>query len=85
MKRMLLILTVAVASVQLSEVVALAGCHRRCYRTHVKYQRHIAHPQYYHGYPPKYYDGFHARYFDTLGVPTGDVGLRGNGIYWMPW
>ena len=35
--------------------------------------------------PPKYYGGFHSRYFDTLGVPPGDVGLRGNGVYWMAW
>ena len=36
-------------------------------------------------YYPKYYGGFHARHFDTLGIPTGDIGLRGNGIYMMPW
>jgi hypothetical protein len=34
---------------------------------------------------PKYYGGFHARFFDNYGVPTGDVGVRGNGIYWTPW
>ncbi len=34
---------------------------------------------------PKYYGGFHARYFDTLGIPSGDIGLRGNGIYPTPW
>ena len=36
-------------------------------------------------YYPKYYGGFHARFFDNYGVPTGDVGVRGNGIYWTPW
>lgn len=34
---------------------------------------------------PKYYYGFHARYMQNMGVPTGDVGLRGNGITWNPW
>jgi hypothetical protein len=34
---------------------------------------------------PKYYYGFHARYMQNLGVPTGDVGLRGNGIRYNPW
>lgn len=28
-------------------------------------------------YYPKYYYGFNARYFETMGVPTGDIGLRG--------
>ena len=85
MKRLLLILTVTIASIQLFEVAAEAGANRGCNRTRVKYQRHFTHPHRYHRYPPKYYDGFHARYFDTLGVPSGDVGLRGNGIYWMAW
>ena len=40
---------------------------------------------YYRQVNPKYYGGFHASYFDNLGVPSGDVGLRGNGIYWSPW
>lgn len=26
---------------------------------------------------PKFYGGFHSRYFDRIGVPAGDVGLRG--------
>jgi hypothetical protein len=34
---------------------------------------------------PKYYYGFHARYMQNIGVPTGDVGLRGNGIMYNPW
>jgi len=34
---------------------------------------------------PKYYGGFHARHFDNIGIPPGDVGLRGNGIYLPPW
>ena len=34
---------------------------------------------------PKYVGGFHASYFRDLGVPPGDVGLRGNGLYMTPW
>src|SRR5688500_7552222 len=34
---------------------------------------------------PKYYYGFHARQMQNIGVPTGDVGLRGNGITTQPW
>ena len=48
-------------------------------------------PSYFHKYHylnrryPKYYGGFHARYFQDLGMPPGDIGLRGNGIYPTPW
>jgi hypothetical protein len=44
--------------------------------------------EYYHymnSHFPKYYGGFHANYFQSLGVPPGDVGLRGNGIFPSPW
>lgn len=34
---------------------------------------------------PKYIGGFHSSHFTDLGVPTGDLGFRGNGIYWTPW
>jgi hypothetical protein len=34
---------------------------------------------------PKYRDGFHARYFESLGLPSGDRGPRGNGLYATPW
>ena len=34
---------------------------------------------------PKYYGGFHARDFQNLGIPSGDIGIRGNGIYLSPW
>lgn len=34
---------------------------------------------------PRYYGGFHARYFDNLGIPSGDIGLRGNSLYASPW
>ena len=34
---------------------------------------------------PKYRDGFHSRYYQNIGVPSGDVGLRGNGFIASPW
>lgn len=34
---------------------------------------------------PRYDADFHARHYQNIGVPTGDVGLRGNGITWQPW
>ena len=40
---------------------------------------------YYRAVYPKYYGAFHSSFFDNYGVPSGDVGLRGNGIYWTPW
>lgn len=41
--------------------------------------------QYYRDLYPKYHGGFHARELQNLGVPSGDIGLRGNGISWTPW
>ena len=40
---------------------------------------------YYRAAYPKYYGGFHAREFQNLGFPSGDIGLRGNGLYMGPW
>jgi len=34
---------------------------------------------------PKYYGAFHSSHFSNLGVPTGDIGFRGNSIFWSPW
>lgn len=34
---------------------------------------------------PKYYGGFHARALQNIGIPTGDIGIRGNGITTNPW
>jgi hypothetical protein len=33
----------------------------------------------------RYIGGFHYTYFQDLGIPTGDIGLRGNGVFWRPW
>jgi hypothetical protein len=34
---------------------------------------------------PKYIGAFHYSHYSNLGVPSGDLGFRGNGIYWSPW
>ena len=34
---------------------------------------------------PQFTGGFHAREMQNLGVPAGDVGLRGNGFSMLPW
>ena len=34
---------------------------------------------------PKYTGAFHYNYFRDMGVPPGDVGFRGNGVYPTPW
>ena len=34
---------------------------------------------------PKYIGAFHSSHFSNLGIPAGDRGFRGNGIYWTPW
>ena len=34
---------------------------------------------------PKYYGGCHSRALDPVGIPNGDIGLRGNGFTASPW
>jgi hypothetical protein len=34
---------------------------------------------------PRYEGAFHSRYFNDLGLPPGDIGLRGNGMTMTPW
>lgn len=34
---------------------------------------------------PKYFGGFHSSHYYDLGIPNGDKGFRGNGVYWTPW
>lgn len=34
---------------------------------------------------PKYYWGLHERHLQSIGVPNGDIGIRGNGITATPW
>ena len=49
--------------------------------------RYLA-PEYYENLNkryPKFYGGFHSSYFHNMGLPHGDLGARGNGIYPTPW
>ena len=34
---------------------------------------------------PKFIGGFHSSHFTDVGLPPGDKGFRGNGLYWAPW
>ena len=35
---------------------------------------------------PQYYGSIHARQLQNIGIPTGDIGLRGNGgVTMYPW
>ena len=34
---------------------------------------------------PKYYGGIHARHLQNIGIPSGDIGLRGNSITPNAW
>ena len=34
---------------------------------------------------PKYQGGFNSRALQNIGVPTGDIGIRGNGFMMNPW
>ena len=34
---------------------------------------------------PKYIGSFHYRHLDNIGIPTGDIGIRGNSLYMSPW
>jgi hypothetical protein len=35
---------------------------------------------------PQYYGGIHARNIQNIGIPTGDIGIRGNGgVTPYPW
>ncbi len=40
---------------------------------------------YLNSYYPKYYYGFHSSYIHNMGIPSGDIGLRGNGVMMSPW
>ncbi len=41
--------------------------------------------QYMNSHFPKYNGGFHASFFQNTGLPPGDIGPRGNGVFSTPW
>ena len=50
------------------------------------YSKHAQMAAYGRAVYPKYYWGLHSREFYNVGVPHGDLGLRGgNGFTWNPW
>jgi len=57
-------------------------CKRFSHRSSFRYYNTYRTLNYYY---PKYIGGLHSSYFNSLGVPSGDVGLRGNGFYMTPW
>jgi hypothetical protein len=70
---------------------------RLFWRYPIYHQRPMPHAEQYDFHPhnrynydydelyPKYYGGFHSRHLYNYGLSPGDVGLRGNGIFWTPW
>jgi hypothetical protein len=33
----------------------------------------------------RYIGGFHQSHFNNIGIPSGDIGLRGNALNWRTW
>ena len=72
--------------VALTPPAEAAGPLRRIFHGRAAQRFHAAHPpldarEVY----SKYQAGFHARNLQNIGIPSGDIGLRGNGIYANPW
>jgi hypothetical protein len=66
--------------------VHAAGPRRFGHRAHTpNYSKHAEIAAYGKAVYPKYYKGFHAREFQNLGVPHGDIGLRGNDLNMGAW
>jgi hypothetical protein len=66
--------------------VSAAGPLRRIFQGRAAHHFRTAHPpldarEVY----PQYNAGFHARTLQNIGIPTGDIGIRGNGIHPNPW
>lgn len=63
-----------------------AGPLRRLFHGRAAMQVRAAHPPLdARAVYPKYQAGFHARSLQNIGVPSGDIGIRGNGIHPNPW
>jgi hypothetical protein len=79
---------IALAIVLSAASDAQAGERRRIFQgraAHSRYDRHHRPPSDARELYPKYIGGFHARALQNIGVPSGDIGIRGNGIYMNPW
>jgi hypothetical protein len=49
------------------------------------YNKHAAIAAYGRAVYPKYYWGFHSRTLQNVGVPHGDIGIRGSDLSMGPW
>jgi len=49
------------------------------------YNKHAAIAAYGRAVYPKYYWGFHSRTLQNVGVPNGDIGIRGSDLSMGPW
>jgi hypothetical protein len=87
MRKLLLLLVFAFAPLMLAD--SCEAARPRWFNRGVESPRAYPSPQsryqQAHAMYPKYNAGFHASYLQNMGVPTGDVGLRGNGITASAW
>jgi hypothetical protein len=80
------IAAIALASTLTLTASADAAGHGLFGRRHTpNYSKHAEVAAYGKAVYPKYYKGFHAREFQNLGVPHGDIGLRGNDLNMGAW
>jgi hypothetical protein len=79
--RFVLAILVAASFVVVADQAEARG---RRFRAPARYEQ-PAFNRHYQGYYSQYYGGFHARHLQNIGVPTGDIGIRGNGITTTPW
>jgi hypothetical protein len=84
--RTLTTIVLALTALAVFSISAEAGGRRRLFQGRAAASFRQAHPpldarEVY----PKYYGGFHARQLQNIGIPTGDIGIRGNGITATPW
>lgn len=91
--RRAILLAVVMVMVCLAAPAAEAGGWRMRQRGYDPYQQPVALPPfasprtdaYWRAQYPQYYGGFHARHLQNIGIPTGDIGIRGNSITVNPW
>jgi hypothetical protein len=80
----LVIATLTLAVLLLTTTSAQAGRRQR-YSAQTPPNRYQQNMAYGRAVYPRYYGSIHARQIQNIGVPTGDIGLRGNGITLTPW
>ena len=76
---------VTVAALVLVTVASAEAGGRRRQHAQVTPNRYQQNMAYGRAVYPRYYGSIHARQIQNIGVPTGDIGLRGNGITPTPW